>query len=188
MSFKTEKGINIIADNVILSDFADILLNFSAIEIDAAQIEKVERSYTFLNEFARKKLIYGINTGLGPMAQYKISEKDQLSLQYNLIRSHCSGTGNIMSPLLVKASMVCRLINLLKAFSGIHPEVVILLKEYINREIIPVVFEHGGVGASGDLVQLSHIALALIGEGEVHYKGKIIPTAEALKLEGLKPA
>ena len=187
MSFKTEKGINIIADNVILSDFADILLNLSTIEIDEARIEKVERSFTFLQEFARKKLIYGINTGLGPMAQYKISEQDQLSLQYNLIRSHCSGTGNIMSPLLVKSSMVCRLINLLKGFSGVHPEVVILLKEYINREIIPVVFEHGGVGASGDLVQLSHIALALIGEGEVHYKGKIIPTAEALKLEGLKP-
>jgi histidine ammonia-lyase len=187
MGLKTEKAINIKSDNVILSDFTDILLNFSTIEIDAAQIEKVERSYTFLEEFARKKLIYGINTGLGPMAQYKISEQDQLSLQYNLIRSHCSGTGNIMSPLLVKSSMVCRLINFLKAYSGVHPEVVILLKEYINREIIPVVFEHGGVGASGDLVQLSHIALSLIGEGEVHYKGKIIPTADALKLEGLKP-
>jgi histidine ammonia-lyase len=72
MGLKTEKAINIKSDNVILSDFTDILLNFSTIEIDAAQIEKVERSYTFLEEFARKKLIYGINTGLGPMAQYKI--------------------------------------------------------------------------------------------------------------------
>jgi histidine ammonia-lyase len=187
MSFKTEKERSIITDNVVLSDFADILLNNLSIEIDATQIEKVERSYTFLKDFAQKKLIYGINTGLGPMAQYKISEHDQLSLQYNLIRSHCSGTGNVMSPLLVKSAMICRMINFLKAYSGVHPEVVILLKEYINRGIIPVVFEHGGVGASGDLVQLSHIALALIGEGDVHYKNAIVPAAEALKQEGLKP-
>jgi histidine ammonia-lyase len=187
MSSKTKKEINIIADNVILSDFTNILLNHMTIEIDAAQIEKVKRSYAFLKDFAQKKLIYGINTGLGPMAQYKISEQDQLSLQYNLIRSHCSGTGNIMSPLLVKSAMICRMINLLKAYSGVHPEVVTLLKEFINREIIPVVFEHGGVGASGDLIQLSHIALALIGEGEVHYNGKIVSTSEALKEEGLKP-
>jgi histidine ammonia-lyase len=187
MSFKTEKERSIITDNVVLSDFADILLNNLSIEIDATQIEKVERSYTFLKDFAQKKLIYGINTGLGPMAQYKISEHDQLSLQYNLIRSHCSGTGNVMSPLLVKSAMICRMINFLKAYSGVHPEVVILLKEYINRGIIPVVFEHGGVGASGDLVQLSHIALALIGEGDVHYNNAIVPAAEALKQEGLKP-
>jgi histidine ammonia-lyase len=187
MSFKTEKERSIITDNVVLSDFADILLNNLSIEIDATQIEKVERSYTFLKDFAQKKLIYGINTGLGPMAQYKISEHDQLSLQYNLIRSHCSGTGNVMSPLLVKSAMICRMINFLKAYSGVPPEVVILLKEYINRGIIPVVFEHGGVGASGDLVQLSHIALALIGEGDVHYKNAIVPAAEALKQEGLKP-
>ena len=188
MSSKTENEIYIIADNVILSDFIDILLNYMTIEIDMAQIEKVKKSYTFLKDFAKKKLIYGINTGLGPMAQYKISEQDQLFLQYNLIRSHCSGTGNIISPLYVKSAMVCRLINLLKAYSGVHPEVVTLLKEFVNHDIIPVVFEHGGVGASGDLVQLSHIALALIGEGEVHYNGKIIPTSEALRREGLKPA
>jgi histidine ammonia-lyase len=188
MNSKTEKKTIISPDNVMLSDYADILLNFKTIEIDLDQIEKVKKSYSFLKDFARKKLIYGINTGLGPMAQYKISEKDQLLLQYNLIRSHCSGTGNIMSPLLVKSAMICRMISILKAYSGVHPEVVILLKEYINRDIIPVVFEHGGVGASGDLVQLSHIALALIGEGEVHYNGKIVPTAEALKQEGLKHA
>jgi histidine ammonia-lyase len=188
MSSKTEKEITISAENVILSDYTDILLNLKPIKIELAQIEKVEKSYAFLKDFAKKKLIYGINTGLGPMAQYKISEKDQLDLQYNLIRSHCSGTGNIMAPLLVKSAMICRMVSILKAYSGVHPEIVILLKEYINRDIIPVVFEHGGVGASGDLIQLSHIALALIGEGEVHYKGKIVPAGKALKQEGLKPA
>jgi histidine ammonia-lyase len=188
LSAKTEKEILITDEPVIINDFADILLTHKTIDIDPVQIEKVKKSYSFLKDFAKKKLIYGINTGLGPMAQYKISQQDQIFLQYNLIRSHCSGTGNIMSPLLVKSAMICRLINLLKAYSGVHEEFVILLKEYINRDIIPVIYEHGGVGASGDLVQLSHLALALIGEGEVHYKGNIVSTAEVLKIEGLKPA
>jgi histidine ammonia-lyase len=188
MNSKTEKEIVISADNVMLSDYAGILIDSKSVKIDPDQIEKVKKSYAFLKDFARKKVIYGINTGLGPMAQYQISEQDRLNLQYNLIRSHCSGTGKVMSPLLVKSAMICRMVNFLKAYSGVHHEVVILLKEYINRDIIPVVFEHGGVGASGDLVQLSHIALALIGEGEVHYKGKIVPTGQALKKEGLKPA
>jgi histidine ammonia-lyase len=188
MSSNTEKEIVISGENVNLNDYAEILLNFKPVKIDLAQIEKVNKSYAFLKDFAKKKLIYGINTGLGPMAQYKISEQDQLSLQYNLIRSHCSGAGEIMPPLLVKSALISRLINLLKGYSGVHPEVVILLSEYINRDIMPVVYEHGGVGASGDLVQLSHIALALIGEGEVHYKGKIVPASDALKEEGLKPA
>ncbi|MCE5344959.1 MAG: aromatic amino acid ammonia-lyase [Bacteroidales bacterium] len=187
MNFKTENEVAITPENVILSDFDEVLLNCGTIEIGTNQIEKVKRSYAFLKDFARKKIIYGINTGLGPMAQYKISEQEQSFLQYNLIRSHCSGTGNLMSPLFVKSAMICRLITLLKGYSGVHPEVVVLLKEFINRNIIPVVFEHGSVGASGDLVQLSHIALALIGEGEVHYKGKIVPTMEVLKQEGLTP-
>jgi histidine ammonia-lyase len=188
MNPRTEKEIIISADNVMLSDYTDILIDSKSIKIGLAQIGKVKKSYVFLKDFANKKVIYGINTGLGPMAQYQISEQDRLLLQYNLIRSHCSGAGNIMEPLLVKSALICRMINFLKAYSGVHPEVVILLKEFINRDIIPVVFEHGGVGASGDLVQLSHIALALIGEGDVHYKGKIVSTALVLKQEGLKPS
>jgi histidine ammonia-lyase len=186
MNSIVDKEIIISADKVLLSDYTGILMNSKSVRIDPDQIEKVKKSHTFLKEFAHKKVIYGINTGLGPMAQYQISEQDRLALQYNLIRSHCSGTGKIISPLLIKSAMICRMVNFLKAFSGVHPEVVILLQEFINRDIIPVVYEHGGVGASGDLVQLSHIALALIGEGEVHYKGEIVSTSEALKKEGLK--
>lgn len=90
MNSKTEKEIFISAEDVTLSDYTSILLDFRSIKIDLAQIEKVKKSYTFLTEFAHKKVIYGINTGLGPMAQYQISEQDRLLLQYNLIRSHCS--------------------------------------------------------------------------------------------------
>lgn len=164
-----------------------VLVENRAIALDEEALKKVYESFYFLKEFIKDKLIYGINTGFGPMAQYKISSSDQLQLQYNLIRSHCSGSGNSIPVLNVKALMLTRLNTLMQGYSGIHPDTVVLLKELINREICPVIYEHGGLGASGDLVQLAHLALTLIGEGEVHYKGEIVATENAFKAEGLKP-
>jgi histidine ammonia-lyase len=165
----------------------EILVNNCKIELDEAALKNVYESYYFLKEFIKDKLIYGINTGFGPMAQYKISADDQIQLQYNLIRSHCSGSGNPIAVLNVKALMLARLNTLMRGYSGIHPEAVLLLKELINRDICPVIYEHGGLGASGDLVQLAHLALTLIGEGEVHYKGEIVETEKVFKTEGLTP-
>jgi histidine ammonia-lyase len=170
-----------------LNYFRDVLFNEKKIALDDDSLKKVEDCFSFLNEFSNDKLIYGITTGFGPMAQYRITDKDRIALQYNLIRSHCSGAGNHIPPLYVKAGMICRLSNILKAKSGIHPECAILLKDFINNDIIPVVYEHGGVGASGDLVQLSHLALSMIGEGEVYFRGKIVTTAEAMTACNLKP-
>lgn len=167
--------------------FYEFLFNKAKVEISDASFAKMERSYEFLKGFVHNKVIYGINTGFGPMAQYRIRDTDLESLQYNLIRSHCMGVGAFVDPLYVKSAMICRLVNLLLGGSGIHTEVAMLLKEYINRDIVPVVFEHGSVGASGDLVQLAHLALSLIGEGDVHYKGSIRPVSDVLKEEGLVP-
>ncbi|MBA3705259.1 MAG: aromatic amino acid lyase [Bacteroidetes bacterium] len=168
-------------------DFNKILYTGEKIELDPKALAKVKDSHDFLKSFSKNKLIYGINTGFGPMAQYKISDKNQLDLQYNLIRSHCTGAGNRLSDIFVKSAMICRLSSLMQGYSGIHPEVVLLLKDLINKDIYPQIFEHGGVGASGDLVQLAHLALNLIGEGEVTYKGKLRPTAEVYKEVKIKP-
>ncbi len=170
-----------------LEDFNKILFLKEKIELDEKALQKVNESHEFLKSFSKDKLIYGINTGFGPMAQYKISEQDQLDLQYNLIRSHCTGAGKRLADTEVKSTMICRLSSLMQGFSGIHPEVVILLKDLINNDIYPQIFEHGGVGASGDLVQLAHLALNLIGEGEVTYKGELRPAADVFKETGLKP-
>lgn len=175
------------ARELTLDDFNKVLYSGEKIELDSAALEKVSESHQFLKEFSKDKLIYGINTGFGPMAQYKISNENQLDLQYNLIRSHSAGAGKRLSDIKVKSSMICRLSSLMQGFSGIHPEVVILLKDLINMDVYPQIFEHGGVGASGDLVQLAHLALNLIGEGEVTYKGELRPTAEVYKELGLKP-
>src|SRR6201997_5605527 len=177
--------IKIGAQKLTLSVCNDVLIHNKPIDIDDAALQKVYESHYFLKEFIKDKLIYGVNTGFGPMAQYKISHDDQIQLQYNLIRSHCSGSGNLIPEMNVRATMLARLNMLLLGYSGINPEAVILLKEMINRHITPIIFEHGGLGASGDLVQLAHLALTMIGEGDVHYKGEIIPTEKAFKAKGL---
>ncbi len=175
------------ANELTLQDFNNILYNGELIDLDQKALEKVRQSHEFLKDFSKDKLIYGINTGFGPMAQYKISNNNQLDLQYNLIRSHCTGAGKLLSNVEVKSAMICRLSSLMQGFSGIHPEVVILLKDLINNNVSPQIFEHGGVGASGDLVQLAHLALNLIGEGEVTYNGQLRPTADVYNELGLKP-
>ena len=93
--------------------------------------------------------------------------------------------GDPLPDVYVKATMLARLNTIIQAHSGIHPEVMDLLKELINRNIYPLIPEHGGVGASGDLVQFAHLALILIGEGEVNYKGKWQAAIKVLKELGL---
>ncbi|MBE9491478.1 MAG: aromatic amino acid lyase [Bacteroidetes bacterium] len=170
-----------------LKDFYDILFKDKKIILDDKVLKKVTGNYHFLKEFAGNKIIYGINTGLGPMSQYKVEEKDQAQLQYNLIRSHAAGSGEKLPDIIVRSLMIARLNTLMKGYSGIHPEVLILLQQFINRKIYPVIPEHGGVGASGDLVQLAHLALVLIGEGEVSYEGKIQETGKVMQDTDLTP-
>jgi len=170
-----------------LNDFSEILFKEKEVVLDKTAVEKVELNFQFLKSFSSNKLIYGINTGFGPMAQYKVSEANLLQLQYNLIRSHSSGGGKMMSPLLVKAVMVARLNSLMQAFSGVHSDTVKLLVTLINNDVTPCIFEHGGVGASGDLVQLAHLGLVLIGEGEVIYNNEVQPTMDVFNKLGIKP-
>lgn len=169
-----------------LKEFTNIVFNNKPLEIQASDRKRVEESYQFLKSFSFDKIIYGINTGLGPMAQYRINDEDLKSLQYNIIRSHSSGAGNALPEIYVKAAMLCRYQTFIKGKSGVHIDTVTLLQSFINKGIYPYIPEHGGVGASGDLVQLAHLALALIGEGEVFYKGQKRPTAEVLKKENLQ--
>jgi len=170
-----------------LTDFSEILYQNNEIAFDQAAIEKVNASFEFLQQFSSNKLIYGINTGFGPMAQYKVNEENILQLQYNLIRSHSSGSGKLIPAQLAKALMIARLNSFMQAYSGVHVEVIELLKELINRNITPCIYEHGGVGASGDLVQLAHLGLMLIGEGEVVFEDTIYPANEIFNRFNIKP-
>ena len=177
----------LIHKNLSLDEIERIIVGREQVALADEVRREVEQCYTFLAEFAREKVIYGINTGFGPMAQWRIEDDKLTQLQYNIIRSHSTGAGEPLEPMAVRGAMLARLMTFVQAHSGVHVEVIDLLVELLNREIYPVVPEHGSVGASGDLVQLSHIALALIGEGEVFYRGERMKTAEVFAEEGIEP-
>lgn len=170
-----------------LKDVERLVFDNEPIALSDSARKRIDGCYRFLERFAKDKVIYGINTGFGPMAQYRVDEDQLKALQYNIIRSHSAGAGEPLDDLLVRSAMIARLGTLAQGYSGIHLSVVELLVEMINRGIYPRVPQHGSVGASGDLVQLAHIALAMIGEGEVHYHGVWRKAGEVLKENGLKP-
>ena len=172
---------------ILLSDIYEVLYNGRQLKISEDSKVAVERCYEFLKRFVSDKVIYGINTGFGPMAQWRVDDNHLRELQYNIIRSHATGAGVPLTDIEVKAAMIARIGTFLQARSGINPSVITLLQEFVNRGIYPLIPQHGSVGASGDLVQLAHIALCLIGEGKVHYKGEWRPTGEVLKELGLQP-
>ncbi len=170
-----------------LNKFRSIVFENQSVILSEDDLSRVRQSYDFLKSFAGKKLIYGINTGFGPMAQYRIDDDNLKQVQINLIRSHCTGTGDTLSPNETRAVMLTRLNTFLKGYSGIHTDAIEVLQKFINRQIAPIIYEHGSVGASGDLVQLSHLALCLIGEGEVWYNGKKYNTKKLLDSLNIKP-
>ncbi|MFA5573849.1 MAG: histidine ammonia-lyase [Brumimicrobium sp.] len=131
--------------------------------------------------------IYGVNTGFGSLYDKSISKKDLANLQINLVRSHACGTGELVPKAIVKTMLFLKAIGLHFGHSGVQVETVERLLYFYNHDIIPVVYQQGSLGASGDLSPLAHIALALIGEGEVYIGDRIIPTEDALKQHRLSP-
>ncbi|MCR5049526.1 MAG: aromatic amino acid ammonia-lyase [Paludibacteraceae bacterium] len=165
----------------------DIVYGDGQLVWDASTQRGIAECYDFLKRFSGDKVIYGINTGFGPMAQWRVDDDHLRDLQYNIIRSHATGAGCALEDRFVRAAMIARVGSFAQQKSGVHPELVNLLTEFINRGICPYIPMHGSVGASGDLVQLAHIALCLIGEGKVHYRGEWRETRDVLAECGLKP-
>lgn len=162
----------------------DVAYNHARITIDSSKISK---SLNYITEKVEaKKIIYGVTTGFGSNADKMIETKDTVDLQLNLLRSHACGVGNNFSKEIVRAIMVIRLNTLLRGNSGVQQSTVDQLAFLLNNDIHPLIPEQGSVGASGDLCPLSHMALPLIGEGEVEYKGKEYSTADFLETEEAK--
>ncbi|MBV8729795.1 MAG: histidine ammonia-lyase [Acidobacteriia bacterium] len=131
--------------------------------------------------------IYGVNTGVGLLADIRIPRKDLELLQLNVVRSHAAGVGNPLDRAVVRAMMLIRANVLAKGFSGIRPVVAELICAMLNRGVTPVIPEQGSVGASGDLAPLAHMALVLAAEGEAEFEGAVLPGGEALRRAGLNP-
>jgi histidine ammonia-lyase len=125
------------------------------------------------------EVVYGITTGFGALATRHIGKSETETLQYNLVRSHATGVGDPLPDEVVRAMLLLRARTLAQGHSGVRPVVVEKLLELLAREILPVVPSQGSVGASGDLAPFAHLALPLIGEGEVGVNGAVMSTSEA---------
>ncbi|MCP3028419.1 histidine ammonia-lyase [Halobacillus sp. A5] len=158
------------------------------VQIDSVSMEKVRKSREAVDGIVtRGETVYGITTGFGKLSDVHIHIHDVDDLQLHLIRSHACAVGEAFPEKVSKAMVVLRLNALLKGFSGVRTCVVELLRDLVNHSIIPVVPSQGSLGASGDLAPLAHLALVLVGEGEVHYQGKIQPAAAVFKRIGFTP-
>jgi histidine ammonia-lyase len=171
-----------------IADIVAIGVGDKTVALAADALDRCRASRSFLEqEVAAKRIIYGVNTSFGPMCNKIIHDDEIETLQVNLIRSHAAGLGDPLKPYIALAVLVVRLNTLVKGFSGVRTQLLELMRDMINHGIAPYIPECGSVGASGDLVHLAHMSLAIIGEGTVYYQGELIPATDALARCGLKP-
>lgn len=138
-------------------------------------------------QIARGDSIYGTNTGFGLLSDVRIADDAVQRLQVNLIRSHCAGVGEPLPTRVTRAMTLLRANVLARGHSAVRVEVIDGLLALLNADIIPVVPSRGSVGASGDLAPLAHLALGLMGEGDVMHDGRLRPAAEAMAAAGIQP-
>lgn len=171
-----------------LQDIQKVLFEKAKVQPSDESMAAVRASHQAVKRIVQEeRVIYGITTGFGKFSDVLINQKDVNDLQLNLIRSHACGVGEPFSESVSRAMLLLRANALLKGFSGVRPAVIERLLELVNRDIHPVIPQQGSLGASGDLAPLSHLALVLVGEGEVFYKGERRQANEVLAEEGLQP-
>ncbi len=158
------------------------------VTVDAAAWPGVERSRKVVDRLVEKgEVAYGITTGFGEFAHVRISRDQVRDLQRNLLMSHAVGVGHPLAHDVVRAMLLIRVNTLVKGCSGVRRALIEFLVAMLNRGLVPVVPSRGSVGASGDLCPLAHMALPVIGLGEVDLDGRRMEAPEALRLAGLAP-
>jgi len=175
-----------------LDDLARIARDFELVGLSAAARARVNDARAVVDRHAaRGTPVYGVNTGFGALADVAIPDDQLATLQLNLLRSHAAGVGGPLDVTTVRALMVLRANVLAKGYSGIRLETLDALLAMVNARVHPRVPARGSVGASGDLAPLAHLALVLVGEGEVlvmkNEGAGHVPGAEALARAGLRP-
>ena len=166
-----------------LEDFENVLSSACRIELGKNAREAVLKCYNYLHEKldSESNIIYGINTGFGSLCNTVIGNHELEQLQLNLVRSHACGIGAVVSEDITKRILLLKAIGLSKGHSGVQIETIEQILFLYNENILPVIYEQGSLGASGDLAPLAHMSLSLIGEGEVIYKGNRRPTSEVFR-------
>ena len=172
-----------------LAEFDAIMRERKPITLTKDAQAAVKRSHAYL----QKKLketdtpIYGVNTGFGALHDRSIATRDLAQLQKNLVMSHACGSGDPVPVEIVRAMLLLKVQNMAFGHSAVAPSLVQRLVDMYNADVLPVVYERGSLGASGDLAPLAHLSLPLLGLGEVVMGGKRMPSAQALKNLGWQP-
>ena len=175
-------------DSLSFNEVNHVVFHHEQVKVDPEAIQRVAANReTVETKLDNKQTMYGINTGFGKFSDVIIEDDDLATLQLNLIRSHACGVGEPFAEPISRAMMLLRANTLLRGYSGVRPLIVNQLVDFINAKIHPVIPEQGSLGASGDLAPLSHLTLALLGEGEVFYNGEQMPTKDALSAANLSP-
>ncbi|MBI3586466.1 MAG: histidine ammonia-lyase [Ignavibacteriales bacterium] len=174
----------------------DVVSHFAPVKLSPAARKQITAARNLVESWMKSgETIYGVTTGFGEFSNVRISHENIEQLQENLILSHAAGAGEPLPREIVRAMMLLRINALAKGFSGIRLETVELLVGMLNKDIIPVIPSQGSVGSSGDLVQLAHLVLAMIGKGTVwetrgkkkNDNGHIVDSRVALRNHNLKP-
>jgi histidine ammonia-lyase len=175
-------------NDLTISEIVAIGVGDKQVALDPVALKRCRASRSFLEEeVAAKRVIYGVNTSFGPMCNKIIDDAQIEELQVNLIRSHAAGLGDPLKDYIAIAVMTVRLNTLVKGFSGVRIELLEHMQWMINQRIAAYIPECGSVGASGDLIHLAHLALAIIGEGQVYYQGKLQPATDVYRQFDRKP-
>ena len=179
--------IRLTGEDLRIEDVVSVARNNSKVEIDEKAIQRVRDYRKIVEKLIEKgKLIYGVNTGVGELANVALTRDQVKEFQKYLIYSHAAGGGERASEEDVRAAMLARINTLLRGFSGVRPVIIETMAKMLNRRVTPLVFS-ASVGASGDLAPLAQIALVMMGKGEAFFKGKLMSGKEAMRKAKIKP-
>ncbi|HRO08021.1 MAG TPA: histidine ammonia-lyase [Saprospiraceae bacterium] len=180
-----------IIDGTIISP--ETIKNIITLQQTISLSDSVKSKITANRSYLEQKLsnpdtiIYGINTGFGSLCNVRVDDKNLGILQENLVRSHACGMGEKVPQEISRLIHLLKIINLAHGYSGIRLELLQKLTDIYNSNIVPVIYQQGSLGASGDLAPLAHLSLPLLGEGTVWYKNEEVSASEALKMANITP-
>jgi histidine ammonia-lyase len=182
------QALHINGNDLTLSNVREVVYERRPVLLHPEARTAVDRARAVVEDLLEHdRVAYAVNTGVGQLSDVRIPADQIRALQINMMRSHATGVGEPLSEDVTRAMMLLRANSLAKGFSGVRAVVIDMLCELLNRGVHPVIPSQGSVGASGDLAPLSHLGLALIGEGETVYHGRRLPASNALREAGVKP-
>lgn len=159
------------------------------LQLSPESVQRIEHCRSYLEQqlMESETLYYGINTGFGALCNVRIPKEDIEQLQYYLVQSHACGMGDLVPPAIVRGMLFLKIQNLSYGYSGVRRELIEKMIAFYNHDILPVIYEQGSLGASGDLVPLAHLSLPFIGLGDVWYKGERKSAAEVMAFLKIEP-